>query len=232
MSVDTLDETPKRKPFQRLMGAFNEVARVMADLGYDDEHDVEALEHAVRSAPKFVLETVTSRWQDIEENVIRALANPIASGTGLVVVQDMRSLLLCPHHLTTAEVRCDLAFVQDNLCIGVGSIHEVFEQMCKQPILMERLASQIATLFGPEPEQAEFDAADRNLRGLLTTIRSRGGVRFTSSGCLVRMSGNMVCSCKPGRQHRSASKFTVQETNGVLREHSVVAEVSAIIGAR
>lgn len=230
MSEETLDETPKRKPFQRLMGAYNEIARVMADLGYNDSQDAEALERAVRSAPRFMLETITGRWSDVQENVIKAMTGPIQSGSGMVVVSDMRSLLVCPHHFTAAEVRCDLAFVQDSKTVGVGSIHEVFEQLCRQPVLMERLAAQIATLFGPEIEDtAEYDKADKVLRGLLQELDSRGP-RMSTAGCMVRLSGSMICACKPGRQHRASAKFVVQETNGVFRSAAVISEASALLG--
>jgi len=62
----------------------------------------------------------------------------------MIVVQNIQTCSLCPHHLTIVDYNIDVAYIPIKKAIGLSKIARFVELLSKQPILQEQLTVLIA----------------------------------------------------------------------------------------
>ena len=63
----------------------------------------------------------------------------------MVVVKDIKTFSMCPHHLLPVEVTAHVAYVPNGKVLGLSKLARAVELFARQPMLQEDLANNIAT---------------------------------------------------------------------------------------
>lgn len=109
-----LDRDPEREP--DLIGTGERVARAFAEElleGY--RHDVDAI----------------------------LSANVIAGSGELVIVRDIATTTICPHHLMPSTGTATVAFAPDEHIVGVGAIARVVDAFARRLALQEHIGDRV-----------------------------------------------------------------------------------------
>ncbi len=89
---------------------------------------------------------------------------PAAESSGqLILIRDLHYHSLCAHHLTPFFGAAHVAYVPDEIGVGIGAPAKLLEHFARRPQLQERLAAQLADAL---------DAACRP-RGVMVLLTAR-----------------------------------------------------------
>lgn len=66
---------------------------------------------------------------------------------GLVLIDQIDSNSMCPHHFLPVKYRVDFAYIPDKHMLGLSKIPRFIKILAKQPILQEDYTKQLITIF-------------------------------------------------------------------------------------
>jgi len=143
--------------------------------------------------PKRVAEAYAEFFGGIGEDAGDHLARTIPvgdDGTGdLVLVRDIAFRSVCEHHLLPFLGTAHIAYLPDELVIGLGALPKLVDTLASRPQVQERLTEQIADALvdrlAPRGVLVVLDAAHgcvsmrgpRQLTSTTVTVASRGALQ-------------------------------------------------------
>jgi GTP cyclohydrolase I len=108
-----------------------------------------------------------------------------ARDADLVLLRGHRIVAVCPHHLQPVELRCYIAYIPNELTVGLSKLARVAEGRLTRPIMQEELGHEIA------------DELDKRLKP-----KAVGVVLAGTHGCMrfrgVESTGDVVTSAMRG----------------------------------
>lgn len=162
------------------------VLEILRAIGEDPERD--GLEDTPNRVAEAYAEFFGGLGQDAGAHLARTI--PVGDdGTGdLVLVRDIAFRSVCEHHLLPFLGTAHIAYLPDELVIGLGALPKLVDTLASRPQVQERLTEQIADAIverlAPRGVLIVLDAAHgcvsmrgpRQLTSTTVTVASRGAL--------------------------------------------------------
>jgi len=158
----------------------NKLAEVLTELGIDltDENFVDTPKRVIKHWKEYMVSKETI------ERDIREFAKSKFPSTNreMVIVSDIRTASLCPHHLVPVLYRIDVGYIPEKFVVGLSKICRFAVALSKYPYLQETYTEMLAsTIF----EKLNCLGSIVIVKGLHTCMVARGvkqnAVTITSS---------------------------------------------------
>jgi GTP cyclohydrolase I len=161
------------------------VAEILAAIGEDP------VRPGLVDTPRRVAESAREYFAGLGVDAIAWMSDPMpagAAGGELVIIRDLDFRSVCEHHLVPFTGVAHVAYVPDELIIGLGAVPRVIDTLASRPQLQERLAQEIADAFqtglDPRGVLVVLDASHlclsargpRQQRSSTVTIAARGAL--------------------------------------------------------
>lgn len=168
-------------------------------LGIDRAADPELARTGERVAEAFANDLLAGYQLDAAQILSERIAH---NGSQLVVVSQLQTVIMCPHHLLPAVGHVHVGYMPDREVVGLGSIARLVQCFGQRLVLQETLAQQVA------------DA-------LVDVLGARG------AGCVARLSP--TCLTTRGERKHGADVVTVATAGQFQQDAAARAEFLAAI---
>ncbi len=120
------------------------VADLLRSFGHDPEQELEFAQ-----TPALVVESWANDWLcgydvDIPKLFASASANALATAP-IVVVSNIFTCTLCPHHLLPAEGVATVAYLPGQLLLGLGTLARVVHAYSRRLTMQEQIGTNVVT---------------------------------------------------------------------------------------
>lgn len=130
------------KPFDKPR-AEAAVRELLLALGFDPESDDELQDTPARVAAAYGEELLRGYQQDLPALIdlgSEAVEGPLPDA---VVVEGIRVVTVCPHHLMTGEGTALVAYLPGERLLGLGTVARIVDVVSRRLILQEKIASLV-----------------------------------------------------------------------------------------
>lgn len=100
-----------------------------------------------KDTPNRVARAYAELCAGLEDPTFKVTSFP-TSYKGMVIVDPIRTIGLCPHHLLPIEFEVYVGYIPDGTAIGLSKIPRVVEHLAHQPMMQEDLTEQIVIRLG------------------------------------------------------------------------------------
>ena len=104
----------------------------------------------------------------------------------MVVMSNIRSVGLCPHHLLPIHYKVHVAYIPDRVVIGASKFPRLVKLLGRQPLMQETYTSQIADMI---TEHLKPKGVGTIVRGVHGCMKSRGVKEHSSEMVTSAMRG-------------------------------------------
>jgi len=109
--------------------------------------------------------------RDTNKQVEKILSTAFKSDMDqMIVVKDIHTFSMCPHHMLPTEMYVDLAYIPNGYVLGLSKLPRLVEILAKRPVIQEQLTEEIAEYL----MSIEASGAAVRVRGQHFCMRMRG----------------------------------------------------------
>lgn len=169
-----------------LAAAAQAIEDFLRALGHPPESDPELAETGRRVAEAFHHDLLEGHRADPKRILRDACATAPAAGS-LVMVQDIATVAMCPHHLLPAPGHVHLAYQPGDELAGLGALGSLVQAFGRRLILQETLAQNVADAL-VEHLGARAAACAADLQP--TCVTARGGRQHQARALSIAFAGD------------------------------------------
>ena len=129
-------------PMQKNLEGLVEQLLKEFDLNRDDPN----LKDTPRRVAKSFLELFEGLYKETEIESILSKTFPCTYDE-MVVIRDVKTASVCPHHLLPVELVCHVGYVPEKQVLGLSKVPRLIELLAHRPVLQEQLTDDIASKF-------------------------------------------------------------------------------------
>jgi GTP cyclohydrolase I len=135
----------------------------------------------------YLEDLVAGEWLDVERLIEHG--SDASQSAGLVVVRDIATMTMCPHHLLPAQGQATVAYLPGSRILGLGTVARIVDAYSRRLSLQEQIGGAVTDALmkyaGARGAYCalRFDHACLRLRGarqsvaIVETIHSEGELR-------------------------------------------------------
>ncbi len=131
---------------QMLVGAYDQVLKAYAKMGYPtqtDDNFKETAERAAKAAQEMVLSVA-----EIESEISDLLQKTFPARYDQMVISKHNICFgLCPHHLLPVIYRVSAAYLPKDRVVGISKLSRLIRLLARRPVLQEDLTHELAELL-------------------------------------------------------------------------------------
>lgn len=119
--------------------------------GLSEEYGLDLSDPNFKETPKRVARAYAEMFcglRDTKEKLRKILSTGFPSSyTGMVLIKDVRTVSMCPHHFLSIRYRTDLAYIPSKTgnVLGLSKLPRIVEVLSKRPVLQETFTEEITS---------------------------------------------------------------------------------------
>jgi GTP cyclohydrolase I len=129
-------------PFDRPR-AERAVRELLLALGFDPDTEPELADTPARVATAYGEELLRGYRSDLPELIARGSERVEGPLPDAVVVEGIRVVTVCPHHLMTGEGQATVAYLPGERLLGLGTVARVVDVVSRRLVLQEKIAGEV-----------------------------------------------------------------------------------------
>lgn len=131
-----------------------------------DQHFIGTPKRVARAYAE-IFEGVKNTDKQIEDILSTAFKSNMDQ---MIVVKDIHSFSMCPHHFLPVEMYIDVAYIPNGYVLGISKLPRLVEILAKRPVIQEQLTEEIAQYL----MSIKASGAAVRVRGQHFCMRMRG----------------------------------------------------------
>jgi GTP cyclohydrolase IA len=116
------------------------IAAFLEALGYDAERP-ELAGTPARVVEAYLKDLVAGEWVDVERLIEQGSVSSLSAG--LVVVRDITTMTMCPHHLLPARGQATVAYLPGSRIMGLGTVARIVDVYSRRLTLQEQIGGAV-----------------------------------------------------------------------------------------